>query len=45
MLEAAVERKQEPEEVAALSKLLEDGYMTKGDGQNLTAFYFEMEKE
>ena len=25
--------------------VLEDGYMTKGNGQNLTAFYFETEKE
>ena len=25
--------------------VLEDGYMTKGDGQNLTAFYFETDKE
>lgn len=32
MLEAAVERKQEPEEVAALSKLLEDGFVSVKDG-------------
>ena len=25
--------------------VLEDGYMTKGNGQNLTAFYFEADKE
>lgn len=28
-----------------VSVVLEDGYMTKGNGQNLTAFYFETEKE
>lgn len=32
MLDAAVERKQEPEEVAALSKLLEDGFVSVKDG-------------
>ncbi len=33
MLEAAVERKQEPEEVAALSTLLENGYVSVKDGR------------
>ncbi len=33
MLEAAVERKQEPEEVAALSTLLENGYVSVKDGK------------
>ena len=28
-----------------VSVVLEDGYMTKGDGQNLTAFYFKTENE
>lgn len=28
-----------------ISVILEDGYMTKGNGQNLTAFYFEADKE
>ena len=27
-----------------VSVILEDGYMTKGNGQNLTAFYFETDK-
>ena len=30
---------------AMVSVVLEDGYMTKGDSQNLTAFYFETENE
>lgn len=33
MLEAAVERKQEPEEMAALSLLLESGYVSVRDGR------------
>ena len=33
MLEAAVERKQEPEEVAALSTLLENGFVSVKDGK------------
>ena len=33
MLEAAVERKQEPDEVAALSKLLEDGFVSVKEGR------------
>lgn len=32
MLEAAVERRQEPEEVAALSTLLENGFVSVKDG-------------
>ena len=30
---------------AMVSVVLEDGCMTKGNGQNLTAFYFKTEKE
>ena len=28
-----------------VSIVLEDGYMTKGNGQNLTAFYFEADNQ
>ena len=30
---------------AMVSVVLEEGYMTKGDGQNLTAFYFKTENK